>query len=287
MFVPPVFARIKYYLLLTRPVNLGIIVLTQATFMAHAAGYKLSNVRIEEAFLVILATVLTAAAGNVINDIFDIEEDQINNPEKRIIARHISSRSGRIYYGILVAASLTAGYFSGWTMLILCLAIGILLYFYSSDIKGETLWGNLLVAFMSGAVVFTADLGVFTRNEGYFAEYALLAFLITVPREIVKDIQDIEGDKAQDYETFPIVFGPKRSAWFAVVFMVMMIAELVYLMATDGNKWYAIYCCMLVITPGIFIIYKLLNAAEKQDYKNLSRWLKLLMFTGLLSVLFL
>jgi 4-hydroxybenzoate polyprenyltransferase len=281
------FSKLKYYILLTRPLNLGIILITQAAFMAHAADYKAENILLSQAILVALSTILTAAAGNVINDIFDIEEDQINNPEKRIIARHVSTKNGRIFYGVLAAASLIAGYFSGWTMFALCITIGIMLYFYSSDIKGETLWGNLLVAFMAGAVVFTADLGVFTRNEGYFAEYALMAFLITVPREIVKDIEDIIGDKSQGYRTFPIVFGTKRSTRLAVVFMTMLVAEIVYMIITDGNVWYAVYTAGLVVTPSVYIIVKLFRAEVKSDFKQLSGLLKLLMFTGLISVLFL
>lgn len=279
--------KLKYYILLTRPLNLGIIILTQLMFMAHAAEFSADNIRFADAAWVILATVLTAAAGNIINDVLDIEEDQINNPEKRIIARHISPGNGRIFYAVMVITSLIAGYNSGWTMFMLCISIGILLYFYSSDIKGETLWGNLLIAFMSGAVVFTADLGVYTRNEGYFAEYALLAFLITVPREIIKDIEDLKGDESQGYKTFPIVFGPHRSTRLAVVFMTMMLAELLYLAVTDGNLWYNAYTVVAVFVPSVWIIRKLFTAKIKSDYREISTWLKILMFSGLISVLFL
>jgi 4-hydroxybenzoate polyprenyltransferase len=255
--------------------------------MFHAADFNVANIQNLQAFLVIISTILTAAAGYVINDIFDIEEDLINNPEKRIIARHITPKNGHIFYFILAAASIITGFFAGYTMLILVVVIGILLYFYSSDIKGEILWGNLLVAFMSGAVVFIADMGVFTRYTGYFAEFSLFAFLITVPREIVKDIEDIEGDKAQDYKTFPIVFGEIKSTRLAIIFMVMVIAELIYLMVTEGNLWYNLYSIILVIIPTIFIIYKLIIARDKVDFSQLSRWIKWLMLSGLLSVVFL
>ena len=135
------FTKFKYYLLLTRPLNLCIIIVTQVLFMAHAASYNFENIHVISAIFVILATIATAAAGNVINDIFDIEEDKINNPEKRIIARYISTINGRIFYSILAIFSVFLGYFSGWTMLVLSITIGVMLYFYSSDLKGETLWG--------------------------------------------------------------------------------------------------------------------------------------------------
>lgn len=255
--------------------------------MAHASAYHWSNIDTIRALFVVLATVLTAAAGNVINDIFDIEEDQINNPEKRIIARHISPKSGRIFYTILAAISLICAFQAGYSMFALSLTIGILLYFYSSDLKGENLWGNLLISFMTGAVVFAADLGVHTRVNGYFAEYALLAFLITMPREIVKDIEDIEGDKAQEYNTYPIAQGIDKAALLASIFLILIIVEMIYIMIRDGNLFYNIYSTVLVVIPAFMLIIKIKTSKQKGDYSKASLYLKGLILTGLLSVLFL
>lgn len=234
-----------------------------------------------------LSTLLTAAAGNVINDLFDIEEDQINKPEKRIIARHISVKNGHYFYYTLAALSVLIGFLAGPTMLSLSIGIGILLYFYSSDLKGETLWGNLLIGFMTGAVIFASDLGVSTRFGGFFAEYALLAFLITMAREIVKDIEDIEGDRAQEYRTYPIVHGLEKSALLAAIFIILLIALTVYLMIRNGNIYYNIYSAFLIIIPAFILILKIKIAKTKKDHHRNSILLKLLMVTGMLSVLLL
>lgn len=281
------FKNLRYYILLTRPINLAIILCTQVLFMMHSGGFKLSNILFPACIFVILATLLTAAAGNVINDIFDIEEDQINNPEKRIIARHISLRNGRVFYIALAAASLIAGWLAGWTMFALCMAIGIMLYFYSSDLKGSTLWGNLLVGFMAGATVFASGLGVYARFDGYFAEYALFAFFITVPREIIKDIEDIEGDRAQEYETFPIEFGVSKAVLLSAIYLLLIAGETLYLMVKDGNIWFNLYATLLILAPVVYISLKLKNASEKKDFTIIQRLLKLLMVTGMISVLLL
>ncbi len=279
--------NLKYYWILMRPVNLGIVALTQLLFIVHASAFKWENIRYPEIVWMVLSVMLTAAAGYVINDIFDIEEDLINEPHVRIVARHISVKNSRIFYAVLAASSLACGFMSSYTMGFLCLAIGIMLFYYSSDLKGTTLWGNLLVSFITGAVVFTSAKAVLTIFDGYFAEYALLAFLISMPREIVKDIEDLEGDKAQEYETFPIVYGPKKAILLSIFFIVLIDLCLLYLMLRHGNSAYNIYCSLAVIAPSLALIWYMLKSSEKKHYSRISLLLKIGMVLGLISVLWL
>lgn len=276
----------RYYWLLLRPYNLGIIILTMMLFMLHAASWDINQLRWPDAITVVISVLLVASGGYVINDIFDIEEDMINRPEKRIIAKHISVRSGHIFYGVLLAASLFFGFWTGWGMGFLVIAINVLLYFYASDLKGTNLWGNLLVSFLNGVVVYCAARGVLMIHDGYFSEYALLAFLITLAREIVKDIEDMEGDKAQDLETFPIVYGERKANWLAIIILTLLNILLVYMMVESGKTAFRIYCIAAVIAPVFYFYYLLLSAWEKKDYSRIQRWLKGLMITGILSVLF-
>jgi 4-hydroxybenzoate polyprenyltransferase len=162
-----------------------------------------------------------------------------------------------------------------------------MLYFYSSDLKGSTLWGNLLVGFMAGATVFASGLGVYARFDGYFAEYALFAFFITVPREIIKDIEDIEGDRAQEYETFPIEFGIPKAILLSAIYLLLIAGETLYLMIKDGNIWFNLYAAVFILAPVVFISLKLKNASEKKHFTIIQRLLKLLMVTGMISVLLL
>lgn len=281
------FKNAKYYWILMRPVNLGIVGLTQLVFILHASGYQISNIRYPEIIWMVLSVMLTAAAGYVINDIFDIEEDHVNVPELRIVARHITMRNSRVFYAVLLLISLVCGFLSSYSMGFLCLAISIMLYFYSSDLKETTLQGNLLVSFITGAVVFTAAKGVYTVQEGYFAEYAFLAFLISMPREIVKDAEDLEGDKQQEFTTFPIVYGTKNAMYLCMLFLGLLVSSVLFLMARHGNLWYNLWCSLLVFVPVVYLIYLMFQAEVKSDFTRISRLLKLLMVTGLCSVMFL
>ncbi len=277
----------RYYWILLRPVNLGIIILTMTLFMFHASQWNIQNLRWPDALFVLLAVLFTAAAGYVINDILDIEEDIINKPEKRIIAKHISIRSGIIFYIILLLGSLAFGFLTGLSMGLVCVMISVLLYFYSSDLKGTTLWGNLLVSLMNGVVVFFSAQGVDEKFNGYFAEYAFLAFLITMVREVVKDIEDIEGDKTREYETFPIVYGARKSVWLGMGILTLLNFHMVYLITESKNLYFGVFSGVFVLLPVFYFYHQLLTADEKADYTRIQRRLKWLMVSGILSVVFL
>lgn len=277
----------RYYWILLRPVNLGIIILTMTLFMFHASQWNIQNLRWPDALFVVLAVLFTAAAGYVINDILDIEEDIINKPEKRIIAKHISIRSGIIFYIILLLGSLAFGFLTGLSMGLVCVMISVLLYFYSSDLKGTTLWGNLLVSLMNGVVVFFSAQGVDEKFNGYFAEYAFLAFLITMVREVVKDIEDMEGDKTREYETFPILYGARKSVWLGMGILTLLNFHMVYLITESKNLYFGVFSGVFVLLPVFYFYHQLLTADEKADYTRIQRRLKWLMVSGILSVVFL
>ncbi|MEY4001963.1 MAG: hypothetical protein RIT07_5 [Bacteroidota bacterium] len=277
----------RYYWILLRPLNLGIIILTMTLFMFHASQWNVHNLRWPDALFAVLAVLFTAAAGYVINDILDIEEDIINKPEKRIIAKHISIRSGIIFYIILLLGSLAFGFLTGLSMGLVCLMISVLLYFYSSDLKGTTLWGNFLVSLMNGVVVFFSAQGVDEKFNGYFAEYAFLAFLITMVREVVKDIEDMEGDKSRDYETFPIIYGARKSVWLGMGILTLLNFHMVYLITESKNLYFGVFSVVFVLLPVFYFYHQLLTADEKADYTRIQRRLKWLMVSGILSVVFL
>lgn len=277
----------RYYWILLRPVNLGIIILTMGLFMMHASRWNVQNLRWPDALFVVLSVLFTAAAGYVINDILDIEEDVINKPEKRIIAKHISVKAGLVFYGLLLISSIIFGFLTSLSMGLVCALISVLLYFYSSDLKGTTLWGNLLVSLMNGVVVFFSAQGVDEKFNGYFAEYAFLAFLITMAREVVKDIEDREGDATKEYETFPIVYGSGKSVWLCMGILTLLNIHMVYLITESRNLYFGIFSSVFVLLPVFYFYYQLLSAEGKADYTRIQKRLKWLMVSGILSVVFL
>lgn len=277
-------AVIKYYFIALRPLNLAIIAVTQLVMMLHAANFDFHNIRFPACFTVMVCVMLTAGAGYVINDIFDVETDSINKPHTRIVAKHISLRNARWFYVAVLSLAVVFGFWTGWTIGFLSVAVSLLLYYYSSDLKGTVIYGNLMVSFLAGATVFTASQGSILKNDGYFVEYALFAFLITMAREVVKDIEDVEGDKHQDYETLPIKYGIKISKIVACLFMIsVMIFVFVFYLIYQNNV-HLIYSVVAVILPLVYLIYQLLKAHERRQYRRVSNYLKIVMLLGLVGV---
>jgi 4-hydroxybenzoate polyprenyltransferase len=128
------------------------------------------NISFPQSYLVILTCCLTAAGGYVINDLFDVDTDHVNRPNKRILKRDISHNAAIVYYVLLTAAGQICGYWAGLGVGLFATAIAILLYFYSSDLKAMGLPGNLLIALCRAAsstsprAAYTKSIGVTSPN---------------------------------------------------------------------------------------------------------------------------
>ena len=293
------------YLAILRPNNILLTLFTQGVFMIAASrtsyfNIDWSNIIWPESVLIILTCCLTAAGGYIINDLFDVETDHINRPNKRILKRDISHKAAIVYYIILTALGQICGYYAGLGIGLFASAIAVLLYFYSSDLKAMGLPGNSLIAFMSGSVIYIASRGIHEIHSAYFAEYAFLAFLLTMARELVKDAEDIEGDKEQGCETFPILHGTRKTNILSNVILALIVIFLVtaaYLLSIEPffnvkstieiHRFVYPAFLVLALVPMILkSMWMIGKANNKRDYKKISKWLKLTMMVGLISVLF-
>jgi 4-hydroxybenzoate polyprenyltransferase len=284
---------LKLYWKIIRPNNLGLTLFTQILFYLSASrytsgisGFDLSNIRIPEAITATLACVFVAAGGYVINDIFDKETDAINKPDKQIAHALLSTKSLYPYYYILSSLGIVLGFFTGIGMGILCLAIATLLYFYSSDFKGEYLMGNLMVALMSGMVVYISTRGVFQVSKAFFAEYASIAFFLTFARELIKDLEDIEGDKAQGFTTFAISNNPKTTKLLSLTMLGIAIGILGIIYYHSRETLFLVASVIITLPFTIFITRDTLKAQNPSDYHRVSTRMKQLMFWGLFTSLF-
>jgi len=293
------------YLAILRPNNILLTLFTQGVFMIAASrtsyfNIDWSNIIWPESVLIILTCCLTAAGGYIINDLFDVETDHINRPNKRILKRDISHKAAIVYYIILTALGQICGYYAGLGIGLFASAIAVLLYFYSSDLKAMGLPGNSLIAFMSGSVIYIASRGIHEIHSAYFAEYAFLAFLLTMARELVKDAEDIEGDKEQGCETFPILYGTRKTNILSNVILALIVIFLVtaaYLLSIEPffnvkstieihRFVYPAFLVLALVPMIIKSMWMIGKANNKRDYKKISKWLKLTMLVGLISVLF-
>ena len=255
--------------------------------------------------ILILATILIAAGGYIINDIFDQETDAINKPEKVIIGNYISETKAYNLYAGLTISGVALGFIlansvSHPNFAIIFVLIATLLYFYASTLKQMALIGNIVIA---GLLAFSVIIiGIFDIMPNTFPinqqqmsvafailmDYAKFAFIINLVREIIKDIQDVEGDKEQEMKTLPVVIGQYKTN--KIAFVLLLIPTLYsfyylnnYLFA--NNLYYGIiYLFVFVIAPMILCLVRIWNAKEKSDYQQISSLLKWIIFFGIISV---
>lgn len=256
--------------------------------------------------LLVLSTVLLAAAGYVINNIFDVASDTINKPNDVVIGKGISeAQAHNIYFGLNITGVAIGFYLSNVIMrpgfATIFILIASLLYFYSTTLKQIMLLGNFVVAFLLALSVII--IGVFdifpatnADNQAQMAslfsiliDYALFAFMINFIREIVKDIEDVNGDYNQGINTLPIAIGISRTAKIALgLAIIPFILSLLYI-----NKYFVendllivtLYAFAFVLAPLLYFIVKIFSAKSQKDFYHLSTVLKLILLFGIFSIL--
>lgn len=280
-------ARPGAYLQLMRPVNLGILLLMQLLILGKGSGWNIDLLRMPECLLLALAIVCTAAAGNVINDLHDIETDAVNKPGKRWIPDVVSRKQAYIFYAALVLAALMASWFVELSFFLFCAAVSLLLYFYTLELKGIPLAGNILIAMLTAAAVFCTRLGLYDTTRIPFAELSALAFFVNLSRELVKDIEDQPGDAAAGIQTFAVRFGSGKTYRIAGLFLLpsALLAAAPLFFGFENVPFRLHYSLAAVFLFGLSIgIYRTNNPSDAHKY---SRLLKGSLFFGLIGILWL
>ena len=254
--------------------------------------------------ILVVATILIAAGGYIINDIYDIEIDKVNKPDKVIVGKHISEKTALTLFIILNVIGVGLGFYlsngigkSGF--FVIFVIASALLYIYSSYLKQILLVGNIVISLIVSLSILLV--GIFellpalsenNRNIQItffeiILDYAMFAFMINLIRELVKDIEDIDGDYKGGMKTLPIVLGRERANKIVFVLSFIPLISVVYYVVTNLFKQIEIvgYFLVFVIAPLIYISIKLFSAEQKSDYRHISLILKLVMLTGMLSLL--
>ena len=228
-------------------------------------------------------TLLIAASGYVLNDILDRKIDAINRPNDHVIGTRLSVKQAWWIYGILTVYALLFSIYAYWTLtdssvIIFTIAEMLLVALYSFLLKRTPLLGNLLVAILTGSVfIFPIWFINFDYDILYPTLFFVFAMLTTLAREVVKDMEDIEGDKAEGCKTFPILCGITTSKTFVITVLVACIAGLALL-----HRWF-LYLPIGSIAVGIFFLIK---ANKKHDYHTVSNILKITMLIGIATLFF-
>jgi 4-hydroxybenzoate polyprenyltransferase len=256
--------------------------------------------------LLVLSTILIAAAGYVINDIFDQDTDAINKPTKVIVGKSISeSNAYTIYAGLNITGVCIGFYLSNVIMkpsfATVFILIAATLYIYASSLKQIALLGNVLVALvlsMSVIIIGVFDIYPATSyvNQAVMAnlfsilvDYAVFAFMINFLREIIKDIEDLRGDDAQGMKTLPILIGISRTRKLVLILSfvpVIFLFQYVNTFFVRNSLYFATaYAFIFVLAPLLYFIIKTEGAKTNEDFHTLSSLLKWILFFGILSII--
>jgi geranylgeranylglycerol-phosphate geranylgeranyltransferase len=226
---------------------------------------------------------LVAASGNIINDFFDIEIDKINRPLRPLPAGILSKREALVFYFILLTVSLIFSIYISTEAFIIVLSTSVLLFLYSLKLKGRPLIGNVIVALCT-ALAFIFG-GIVVGNIEASIVPAAFAFLINLIRELLKDIEDIEGDRKNNQLTFAVKYGEDRSKHFIILLTIILILSTFYPFISQlYNIEYFVLVLFLVDLPLIIFARSIFSRSVKEQAARLSLSLKLIMVFGLFAI---
>lgn len=272
-------SKIFSYIKITRPLNVLI------TFFVVVVAILISQIESVSLSVIILSSIaasLVTAGGNIINDIYDIETDRISHPDRVLVNGLLSKNEAVIFYNLLnTFAIILSSRISIKVMLIVLITI-ILLFIYSRFFKKISLIGNFTIAFLAGLTfVYGA---IVTNNPKAGIVPAMFAFLINFIREIVKDIQDIEGDKKINLNTFPIIYGVQKSQSLILYLIVLLILYTLYPFISNLYKIEYFIVVMVIVNPVLVLCIKLLFDKNEPKLSMISNLLKLDMIFGLIAI---
>ncbi|MBN8704620.1 MAG: geranylgeranylglycerol-phosphate geranylgeranyltransferase [Bacteroidetes bacterium] len=274
--------RVAPFIRICRPGNSLLTFVAVCTAWVVAGGVL---VPVDSVLLLgALAAALTAAAGNVINDIFDLEPDRINRPDRILPSGKLIVSTAMGLYGGLIISSLLIGFFflSKESNLIILLT-HLSLFFYSRLLKRLPLYGNLLISFLMGLAFIYGSVLLGNPIAGLVP--AGFAFLFTFARELVKDLEDIEGDQTAQMKTFPVVYGIQSAKHLSISVICMSVMLLPVPTLSDYyGSFYLIVVIGFVGIPAIVLSVYLFLAKSKRDFSLISLVLKILILPSLLAI---
>ncbi len=267
---------------LIRSVNFFITFVSVIVAAIICQPYKTPELDI---FLAAFAASFALASGNIINDINDIEIDKINKPLRPLPSGKITQKEAYILYALFAFIAILFSIFLNEMAVVILLSAIILLLIYSKYLQQIPLLGNITVAFLTGLVFIFG--GVVVENPSAAIIPAVFAFLINLIREIIKDMEDVEGDKKAGLITFPIKFGSQKSK---IIILLIAISLILFTLFPFLSKLYKIeyfIAVMVIVNPILVYCIKILFKSTSTSIENLnkiSNLLKLSMVFGLITI---
>ena len=254
--------------------------------------------------VLVLATLCIAAAGYIINDIQDVEADEINKPKKVIVGNHISEKTATNLFILFNVIGVALGYYLAYSInqtgfFALFVIVSGILYLYSTYLKQLLLLGHVVISFLVAlSLIFVAlfdllpmvtesnrEIQVFFLD--LILDYAIFAFMINLFRELIKSLEDVEGDHKIGVQSLPIVLGRERANKLIFFLGLIPTCLIIGYISSYFFKQTAVvgYFLVFVVAPLLYVNIKLYTAKTKKEYTLLSTILKGVMFTGMCSLL--
>ena len=301
------------YLTLIRYKNLIFIafvqlIIRQTVLMPVLQKYGFEIAPIDLAtWLLILSTMLIAAGGYVLNDYFDIKIDAINRPEKQIVNKTVSKTVAMRIYQALTGAGVVAGLASAhfsqsYTLAFIFVVVPGLLWFYSASYKRQFLTGNITISFAAALTVLIVAINEVKLLENEYGDllfqtplpselyawtagFAVFSFLLTLIREIIKDMEDIKGDREMECRTIPIVWGVEKTKLLIYSLIAITIAALFaanyFYIHFDGTLTLR-YIIFGIALPLFFLAFMLFRSKNRENLHQASLLTKVIMGVGVL-----
>ncbi len=296
---------------LVRLPNLFFMALTQVLFQfcIYHTLYKdaIPSHDLVRFILLVLASLFIAAAGYIINDYFDINIDEVNKPDKMVVDKLIHRRWAIAWHfmlssGGILLTIIAFPFLQKWYLVLANICCVALLWFYSTKFKKSLLTGNIVISLLTAWTILIIFFSKFDLSDAFGAGtkshhkffrlamlYAGFAFIISLIREAIKDMEDMVGDARYGSRTMPIVWGVQATKVYVAVWLIVLIAVLgilqVYIL--QFKWWLAIvYSVAAIIFPLVIILFRLKSSITPVHFHSLSSLTKLVMFTGILSMIF-
>ncbi len=268
--------------------NLLIVAFAQlmtAYFLVETTQESLPVLNDPNLYLLILSTVLLAASGYMINDYYDVKIDYINKPTEVVIGTNIKRRTVMFLHSFMNIAGIFIGAQVSLKVGAINIVVAFLLWFYSNSLKRQPFVGNFTVAFLTGLAIYIVGF-YYQSSLLLVTTYAIFAFFINLIREIIKDIEDRNGDRKHGSKTLPIVLGFRATKNIIFLIAGMFVISIALVTFKLHNELLFYYFGGLSLLFFLFM-YKIYMADRKAHFTQLSFLSKLLMLTGIMSMGFL
>lgn len=269
--------KTRFLLKMLRPGNMLIAVITLAS------GFFISSVSLFQIHFLIDAFALAAAVGfgNIHNDILDIATDQINKPNRPLPSGKVSERTAKICMKILATLSVVLGFMISLTHAAFFILLLALLFFYNSQLKLIAGVKNLAVALLCVSPLFLSYID--GKNMRILFPLAAFAFLLTFVRELLKDLEDMDGDRATNIQTLPLVIGIEPSK--RIIQALVAGTSLLLLFPVILKIYHPLFLLLCLFSVIPFLLTAL-RKCGKNEFRNAQIKIKAAMSCGVLSIIF-